>query len=47
MVSEYLYGDLPEFDAGEFDQILREHPKHKVKHNFMELELNVKLSPPK
>lgn len=42
MASEYLYGNLPEFDADEFDQILREHPKHKVKHNFMELEFNVK-----
>lgn len=40
MASEYLYGNFPEFDADEFDQILREHPKHKVKHNFMESEFN-------
>jgi len=36
MAHEYLYDNLPEFDADDFDRILREHPKHKVKHNFME-----------
>lgn len=41
MASEYLYGDLPEFDANEFDKIMREHPKHKVKHNFMGSEFKM------
>lgn len=40
MASEYLYGDLPEFDADEFDQIMKEQPRHKVKHNFMESDSN-------